>query len=150
MRAPLWLAAALGAVFLAGTANVAAADSDAACSYLEISATTGKARSIDPELKPLERKLKKPPFSSWNVFHKLTGGDLALTKLKSQTLKLKQGAASVLLRERSGKRLELTITMDGANGKRVLDTKPSLAAGDWLVIGTNVKDDGHILALTCK
>lgn len=129
--------------------NVASAD-DATCEYVEISATTSKAPAIDPELKALDKKLKKPPFSSWNTFHKLSGGPVNLTKLKADTLKLAQGGASVLLRDRTDKRVELTVTIDGADGKRVLDNKQGLAIGDWAVWGHNVKDDGHILALTCK
>ena len=138
------------ALALVGVVRVAHADDKVDCSYLEISATNGKSPSIDPELKRLDNKLKHPPFSSWNTFHKLSGGDFALVKLKAEALKLKQGAASVLLRERSDKKAELTITADGPDGKRVIDTKVSLAFGDWLPIVNNVGDDGHILALTCK
>lgn len=87
--------------------NVAVADERASCNYLEIAATTGKAPGIDPELQPLEKKLRKPPFASWNTFHKLSGGPVALDKLKAETLKLGQGAASILLRDRTDKRLEL-------------------------------------------
>jgi hypothetical protein len=141
-----WLVLAL----LLGLAHVARADEKAECSYLEIAATSGKDASIDPELKPLEKKLKKPPFSSWNVFHKLSGGTFALQKLKAEVPHLQQGAASLLLRDRNDKRLELTITVDGPDGKRVIDTKVSLAVGDWLPLVNNLKDDGHILALTCK
>jgi len=137
------------AVVLAGVRG-AAADDRADCSYLEISATTGKAPAIDPELQPLEKKLKKPPFASWNTFHKLSGGPVALVKLKAQTLKLARGAASLLLRDRVDQRLELTISIDGADGKRMLDNKQNVAAGDWVVWGHNVKDDGHILALMCR
>jgi 2-keto-3-deoxy-L-rhamnonate aldolase RhmA len=37
-----------------------------------------------------------------------------------------------------------------ASGKRVLDNKQSANAGEWLLFGQNVGDNGHILALTCK
>jgi hypothetical protein len=130
--------------------HLALADDRAQCSYLEIHATAGKTFTIDPELQPLEKKLKKPPLSSWNTFHKLSGGPFALEKLKAEPLKLGQGAASILLRDRTDTRLELTISIDGADGKRVLDNKQNVAAGDWVVWGHNVKDDGHILALVCK
>jgi len=123
---------------------------DADCSYFEVTATSAKDATIDPELRPLEKKLKKPPFASWNAFHKMSGGAFALTKLKAESLHLARGAASVLLRDRHDTRIELTLTVDGPDGKRVADTKPSVTAGDWLVLGTNTKDDGHILAITCK
>jgi hypothetical protein len=130
--------------------RAAFADERAQCTYLEIAASSGKAPAIDPELGPLEKKLKKPPFASWNTFHKLSGGPVALEKLKAEALKLGQGAASLLLRDRTDTRLELTVSIDGADGRRVLDNKQSVAAGDWVVWGHNVKDDGHILALVCK
>ena len=88
--------------------------------------------------------------SSWNVFHTLSSGHLTLQKLKADSPKLKQGSASLLLRERTEKRLELTITIDGADGKRVLDNKQSANIGEWLLFGQNVGDNGHIVALTCK
>jgi hypothetical protein len=137
-------------VAVAALATPAFAD-DAQCDYVEISATNAKDASIDADLKPLEKKLKKPPFTAWNTFKKLSGGATALTKNKAQTLKLGQGSASVMLRDRTPKRLELTITMDNAAGKRILDVKQPMKATDWLLlVGTDSKDDGHILGLTCR
>ena len=130
--------------------RVAHADNKAECEYLEISATNDKAPAIDADLKPLEKKLKKPPFSSWNTFHKLSGGPISLAKQKADSLKLAQGGASILLRDRSDKKLELTVTIDGADGKRVLDNKQSVPVGEWSMFVHTAKDDGHILALTCK
>lgn len=141
----------LAFAIVVATSTVARADDPKAdCEYLEITAKNGATPAIDPELKALDKKLKKPPFASWNTFHKLSGGPVALVKSKPNALKLAQGAASIILRDRSEKRLELTVTIDGADGKRVLDNKQSVAVGDWSVWGHNVKDDGHILALTCK
>ncbi len=127
---------------------------DAECDYVEIAATNTKdatATTIDPELKVVEKKLKKAPFTAWNTFAKLSSGKITLAKSTSETLKLKQGSSSVMLRDRSVKRVELTVTMDNAAGKRILDAKPAFKAGDWLLlVGTNAKDDGHILGLTCR
>jgi hypothetical protein len=125
---------------------------DAECEYVEIAATNAKeGAGIAADLKPLEKKLKKPPFTAWNTFTKLSSGTVALTTSKAETLKLKQGSSSVMLRGRAPKRVELTVTMDNAAGKRILDAKPAFKAGDWLLlVGTNAKDDGHILGLTCK
>jgi hypothetical protein len=146
MSGRLWLALA----FVVASAVPALADDKAECDYLEISASSGKDAAMDADLKPLEKKLKKPPFSSWNVFHTLSNGHVTMPKLKAQSPRLKQGSASVLLRERTEKRLELTITIDGSDGKRVIDNKQSANAGEWLVFGQNVGDNGHIVALTCK
>ncbi len=125
---------------------------DSECSFIEISATKADKPSMDGDLKPLEKKFKKAPFSAWNVFKKLSSGAVSLTKNKPETLTLKQGKTSIMLRDRSEKRVELTVTMDDAAGKRVLEAKPAFRAGDWLIVGGPgaSNDDGHILALTCK
>ena len=145
------LRALFAAVVLTGAIAQPAFAGDAECTYVEISATNAKDASIDPALKPLEKKLKKPPFTAWNTFKQLQSGSASLTKNKAEAIKLKEGASSLMLRDRSEKRVELTVTMDGADGKRVLEAKPAFKAGDWLLlVGTNAKDDGHILGLTCK
>lgn len=141
-----WLALA----FVLGTAAPAFAEDKAECDYLEISASSGKDAAIDGDLKPLEKKLKKPPFSSWNVFHTLSSGHVTLVKLKPENQKLKQGQSTLLLRDRTDKRLELTITIDDAGGKRAIDNKQSANAGEWLLFVQNVGDNGHIVGLTCK
>jgi hypothetical protein len=125
---------------------------DAECSYMEIAASKTDKPLVDSDLKPLEKKFKKAPFSAWNNFKKLSSGAASLTKNKPDALKLKQGSASIMLRDRSEKRVELTVTMDDAAGKRVLEAKPAFKAGDWLMLGGPgaSNDDGHILALTCK
>jgi hypothetical protein len=148
------LRAWLAAVVVTGALAHPAFAGDAECTYVEIAATNGgkdAAPSIDPALKPLEKKLKKPPFTAWNTFKQLQSGSASLTKNKAEAIKLKEGATSLMLRDRSEKRVELTVTMDGPDGKRVLEAKPAFKAGDWLLlVGTNAKDDGHILGLTCK
>ena len=147
MRPRYWLAAAM----VAALAQPAFAG-DAECSYMEIAATKTDKPQIDPELKPLEKKFKKAPFSAWNNFKKLSSGAASLIKNKPETLRLKQGSSTVMLRDRSEKRVELTVTKDDAAGRRVLEAKPAFKAGDWLMLGGPgaANDDGHILALTCK
>jgi hypothetical protein len=141
----------LAAVFVVALAQPAFAG-DAECSFMEIAATKTDKPSVDADLKPLEKKFKKAPFSAWNVFKKLSSGSASLTKNTPETLKLKQGSASIMLRDRSEKRVELTVTMEDAKGKRVLEAKPAFKSGDWLMLGGpgETNDDGHILALTCK
>ncbi len=147
MKPRYWLAAAL-VVALAQPALA----SDSTCSFIEIAATKTAKPSMDPELKPLEKKFKKAPFSAWNNFKKLSSGTAALTKNKPESQKLKQGGSSLMLRDRTEKRIELTVTIDDASGKRVLEAKPAFRVGDWLMLGGPgaANDDGHILALTCK
>jgi hypothetical protein len=145
--------AAVGAATLALVALAARpvlAQDHASCNAIELMMTKGDKPELPDQAKPLEKKLKKPPFSSWNVFHTLASGHVTLQKLKADTLKLKSGQAALLLRERAEKRLELTIQIDNADGKRVIDNKQSVNTGEWLVFGQNVGDNGHILALTCR
>ena len=151
MSPRLWLAAFIVAFGCSAALATPAFAGDADCNFIEISATNEKPGAIDGELKPLEKKLKKPPFTAWNTFKKMSSGAASLTKNKAETIKLKQGGASVMLRDRTEKRVELTVNWDGPDGKRLLEAKPAIKSGDWLLlVGTNAKDDGHILALTCK
>ena len=145
-----WLGVLVPAMVVALAQPAFAGDSE--CSFMEIAATKTDKPQLDPELKPLEKKFKKAPFSAWNNFKKLSTGTASLTKNKPEALKLKQGSASLMLRDRTDKRVELTVTMDDAAGKRVLEAKPAFKAGDWLMLGGPgaSNDDGHILALTCK
>lgn len=144
----------LALALIAGLPAIAVADK-VTCDVLEISATTGDKPSIPSELKPLEKKLRKKPFSSWNVFTVLSKSTQDVEKLKAATVKLTKGQASVLYSgsTASGKktRIGLTVQTDDENGKRIADTKVSIDAGDYIVIGrTLANDDGHLLALTCK
>src|SRR5580692_7292618 len=84
-------------VALAGAARVAAADTP--CTMFEVAATSSSSPAIDPDLKPLEKKLKKPPFSAWNTFHVQSRHDETLQKSKPETLNLKSGKATIMLRD---------------------------------------------------
>ena len=147
------LAAMVALTVLAPRAH---ADDQATCDFLEISATTKDKGSVAAELKPLEKKLKRPPFSSWNTFTLVARQSATLAQLKAATLKLSIGSATVLLREidraaNKRPRIGLGISMDDQTGRRVLDTKVTVDAGDFLVIGRSLpNNDGHLLALTCK
>jgi len=138
------------------TAGPARAQDKASCALIEISATNAKAPSIPPGLKPIEKKLRKPPLSSWNSFKVLSSAHLALETLKAEQAALKMGKASVILREadhRPGKRPRLTlgVTMDDQSGKRVVDSKVVVDSGDYLVVGETLpNNDGHFVALSCK
>lgn len=152
--ASLASAAALALTLLLGTA-VAEAD-PVACSVLEIEASTSAAPAVDPELRPLEKKLKKPPFSSWNTFKRLGSHAVSLEPMKATTLTLVHGKAGLLLREVTARdkkkaRVALGITLDDADGKRVLDSKVAVDAGDFLVVGRSLRGgNGQLVALTCK
>ena len=49
------------------------------------------------ELEKLKKKLKKPPFSSWNQFKLLMKTDRALTAKKAEAIQLKLGKAEATL-----------------------------------------------------
>jgi hypothetical protein len=137
-------------------ARAAQADTSIACTVVEIEASSGDAPAMDSELKPLEKKLKKPPFSSWNTFKQLGAHAVTLEVMKASNLTLTHGKAQLLLREVTAKgakktRIALGISLDDADGKRVLDSKVAVDAGDYLVVGRSLKGNrGHLLAMNCK
>jgi hypothetical protein len=150
------LAAIAAFAIIAVAARPARADEAVACTILEITASTTKGGSVDAELQPLEKKLKKPPFSSYNTFKLLGRQERPLTAMKSESLKLQRGSAQLILRDvdrKEGKkaRVGLGVQVDDDQGKRVMDTKVSVDSGDYLVLGRSLANgDGHLLAMTCK
>ena len=148
---------AAGALAVAATvvATPAAHADTVNCSIIEVEASTADAPSVDPALKPLERKLRKPPFSSWNTFKQLGSQSISLDTMKSGDVSLVHGKASLLLRDVSGEgkraRLSLQISLDDGAGKRVLDSKVNVDAREYFVVGRSLPENrGHLVALTCK
>jgi hypothetical protein len=111
---------------------------------------------MDAELKVLEKKLKKPPFSSWNTFKRLGAHSVNLEVMKVNTLTLVNGKAGLLLREvnvRATKkpRVSLGITLDDAEGRRVFESKVAVDAGDYLVVARSLRGGkGQLVAVSCK
>ncbi len=148
-----WVAAALA---LGALAAVPTARADVTCSITEIEASSGAAPSIDPELKALEKKFKRPPLSSWNVFKKLGRSSLTLAPQQAGAATLVHGKFGLLLRdvtERAGRksRLGLGITIDDTAGKRVVDIKVGVDVGDYVIPARPLPGDkGQLVAVTCK
>ena len=130
----------------------ARADVAAECEFLEISAKAGDKPAIDAELKPVEKKLKKPPFSSWNQFKLLSQGHKALPKKKAEPISLTLGSATATMIEIVDKsKVRLTITMDDEKGKQVVNNTSTVEAGDYLMyVHSLPRNEGHRLSLTCK
>lgn len=123
------------------------------CEFIEISATKGKAPSIDPKLGPVEKKLKKAPFSAqWTEFKQLSRATRKLAKKKTETIPLKQGAAAATLVELVDKsKARITVTIDNAKGKQAVNQTSLLDAGDYVIHAVVLpNDDGHLVAVTCK
>jgi hypothetical protein len=123
------------------------------CDFIEIAATKGKAASIDPKLAPIEKKLKKGPISTqWNDFKQLTQVNKKLDKKKAEAIALKQGSATATLVEIVDKsKIRITVTIDNAKGKQVVNTTTLLDAADYVIhVELLPNDDGHLLAVTCK
>jgi hypothetical protein len=137
---------------LAGTATPARAQVATECEFLEMSAKAGDKPSIDPELKPVEKKLKKPPFSTWNQFKLLSHSSKSLAKKKVEPIALKIGAATVTLIEIVDKsKVRLTVTMDDEKGKQVANNTTTVEGGDHVIFVHGLaNNDGHLLSLTCK
>ncbi len=151
MTARLWIAAALTlAIVRSASAQPAPSVS---CDILEISASSGDKPAIDKQLEPLQKKLKKAPFSSWNQFRVLMKSQQSLAKKQAAPIKLKIGSASATLVEIVDKsKVRITITIDDASGKQLVNNTSTVEGGDYLVYGHSLlpSNDGHLLALTCK
>ncbi len=143
---------AIAVAALAFAPRPARADVTADCDFLEISARSGDKPAIDGELKPLEKKLKKPPFSAWNQFKLLGHAQKPLAKKKPEPIGLKTGSATATLIETVDKsKVRLTVTIDDAKGKRVVNNTTAVEAGDYVIYGYPLPgNEGHLLSVTCK
>lgn len=121
------------------------------CDFIEITATSGKDPSIDPQLDALKKKLSKPPFSSWNIFKLQHKESRALALKKAETIKLKLGSVDAKLLGTANKsQVRLSISLD-VNSKNIVNTTATVEGGDFLVYGHALPDNaGHLVALTCK
>jgi hypothetical protein len=151
MRAPVAIML-VAAAALAGAARHAHADVTADCEFLEISAKAGAKPESDPALAPVEKKLKKPPFSTWNQFKLLSRSQKSLSKKKAEAISLKVGSATATLVEIVDKsKVRLTVTMDDEKGKQVANNTTTVEAGDHVIfVHELANNDGHLLSLTCK
>ena len=149
-------ASLLGAAFALMTALPASAQPRGAaavtCNILEITATSGKDASVAPELQKLQKKFKKPPFSSWNQFKLMMSDSRALKAKQTETINLKLGSATATLVEIvDTSKVRLMVTIADASGKQIVNNKSTVEAGDYLVYGHSLpNNDGHLLALTCR
>lgn len=143
---------ALAALTLAAAPRVARADVTADCEFLEFTGKTGDKPAIDGELQALEKKLKKPPFSTWNQFKLLARSHKALVKKKAEPISLKTGSATATLVEIVDKsKVRLTVTMDDAKGKQVANNTATVEAGDYVIyVQPLPHNEGHLLSVSCK
>lgn len=143
------LALAAAGVVAPGAAR---ADVTADCDFLEISAKHGDKPVIDGELRPLEKKLKRPPFGSWNQFKLLGHVQKALAKKKPEPIPLKTGSATATLVEIVDKsKVRLTVTMNDPRGKEVANNTATVEAGDYLMyVHPLPGNEGHLLSVSCK
>ena len=128
------------------------ADVTAECDFLEFSATSGDKPAIDGELQQLEKKLKKPPFSTWNQFKLLARSHKSLAKKKTEPISLKNGSATATLVEIVDKsKVRLTVIMEDAKGKQVANNTATVEAGDYVIyVHPLPHNEGHLLSVSCK
>lgn len=156
MKALVAAAVALGTLVL--SSGIGAADPKSPkvdCQWFEVQGTTQKGVKgpvLDKDLAPLEKKLGSRAFSSWNTFKKLAGDTPSLQKLKAAELALKHGKASVMLDDVVGKsQVRLAVQIDNAAGKRTVNTKALVEAGDFIIWADEEPNgDAHLLAISCK
>ena len=149
---PLLVVLALAVLALAAAPRLARADVTADCDFLEFSGKTGDKPAIDAELQALEKKLKKPPFASWNQFKLLGRSHKALAKKKTEPISLKTGSATATLVEIVDKsKVRLTVTMDDAKGKQLANNTATIEAGDYVIYVLPLPgNEGHLLSVSCK
>lgn len=154
-RLVITTAAALAILVASGPA--AHAQDRATCTVLEIQASN-QGKGIDNALKPLAKKFKKPPFSSWNTFKLLKRHKKVAQQMKALSIKLVPGSTlSLLFRSATSSkkkkdRLRLTFTIDDKNGKRKLESTMNLDSGDYYLVGGDSlsEDSVYILATACS
>jgi hypothetical protein len=123
------------------------------CDFIEISAIKGKGPSIDPALGPVEKKLKKAPFSTqWGEFKQLSTVSRKLDKKKPEAIALKQGSATATLLETVDKSsVRLNVTIESPRGKKAVDNTSMVSAADYVIFTiVHANGDGHLVAVTCK
>jgi hypothetical protein len=131
-------------------------DESLGCEIYEIKAVRDGDK-IDPELKPLERKLSQPPFSSWKSFSLLKKHNESVSRMRALNVKLVPGSQMQLLylgmSKEAGKkdRLRLEFTLDDSSGKRTAKATLAVDVGDfYAVVGDPLSGGGHhILAVAC-
>jgi len=129
---------------------------DAQCSIVEIRASNTKG-GIDPGLKPIATKLKKPPFSAWNTFRIVKKQSATLPQMKPVSLPLSTGGKiGLLYKDRSDAkghkpRLRVGVTLDSAAGKRKADVTLKFDSGDYTLVGQDAGKNGsaRLLAIRC-
>lgn len=149
------VSALAGCAMTLALAGAAQAD-DANCTVFEIKASNGTA-TIDSQLKPIEKKLKRPPFSAWKTFAVVKKHDVKATQMKQANLSLSTGGKlGLLYKDRTdakGRKIRLRVgmTLDDASGKRKADITLKVDSGDYTLVGRDAGKDGstHLLAIRC-
>lgn len=156
MRARRWILLGVAvAVLVVHASQSEAQGAPAKCKVFEIKASNA-GKGLDKELEPLEKKLKKPPFSAWDTFELLAKHAKSIAVSSTQILTLKTGGKLSLMYRGSssakGKKLRLRIkfAIDDKKSKRIADGTVSLDSGDWAIVGGQTHKDGtYIVAFSC-
>jgi hypothetical protein len=139
-------------VLAAGTAS---AESVAECSVLEIRASEAEG-GIDPELKALEKRLKKGAFRQWTRYQFKGKHDRKLVLRTAQEIRLNGGGKVSLLFlnriDRKGRKPQLSMSwqLDGKSGKRLGSWKRVFDAGSYALDAVTMKSgNGVVFAVRC-
>jgi hypothetical protein len=152
----LLIAAALVATAAPARAQKTAKTSSMTCEVVEIEASSAEKASIDPELKDLEKKLKKGPFSAYNKFVKSARIAKKLEVMVAEAFDTPKGEVTLIIREidkpsKKRTRLSLGIQLETEAGKQYIDTKSNVDAGDFLMFARTVSDKQSIVtAVGCR
>jgi hypothetical protein len=157
MKTPTLLALLIAATLVATAAPARAEDlpESMTCEVIEIEASNAEKPSIDPDLKDLEKKLKKGPFSAYNRFVKSARIAKKMEVMVSEAFDTPKGEVNLIIREIGQKkkrtRVSLGIQLETEAGKQYIDTKSNVDAGDYLMFGRTVSDKLSIVtAVGCR
>jgi hypothetical protein len=157
MRLAMYKLVIAAIVSLAGS-SYAHADDAVRCQVFEIRASSGDSERIDPRLRSIEDKLRQAPFRAWNVFEALERHRVRAERRRPVKISLAPGGEMTLLyrdttrAEGRKPRLRLSLTLDDAEGKRLMDATIQLDSGDWYLVGGEALDENatYILATGCR
>lgn len=142
--------------FVATAAPAAAQDPPVTCEVVEIIASSTDKPSIDPALGDLKKKLTKGPFAGFNTFKKSARLSRPLEPMKEVEFDTPRGETSLILRDvtrpaKKRARISLGIDVADEKGKRYVETKSSVDAGDFLLFGFTANEKETVItAIGCK
>jgi hypothetical protein len=139
----------------AGKRAASAAARESSCEVIEFHASKTGTPSVDPKLARWKAELGAPPLSAFDTF-KVTGGKtLALKPGQTETVKVTASVTVLFkgtIKENDKDRLQLEITVDTAQGKRLVRQTSTQDPGASVIPGAGKAEGGAnvFFVVTCS